>query len=74
MAKSRRQQEGKMTKFSFNSDQDQICECIRPNRDQDCQRPILMDQRYRSGPIDQTSVSLCGTLLVDRRSCFDSNL
>ena len=35
----------------------------RTESDRDRQWPIFMDRRSRSGPVDRTSVGLCGTLL-----------
>ena len=48
--------------FFFHSVQDRISQSTGPNPDRDRQRPNLVDRRSRSGPVDRTSVGLCGTL------------
>ena len=55
------------TEFFFHSVQDRIYQLTEPNRDRDRHKPMLVDRRSRSGPVDRTSVGLCGTLPGCRR-------
>ena len=50
--------------FFFHSVQDRIYQLTEPNRDRDRHKPILVDRRSRSGPVDRMSVGLCGTLII----------
>ena len=50
------------TDFFFIRSRTESVSGTGPNGDRDCQRPIFMDRWSRSGPVDRSSVGVCGTL------------